>query len=485
MTSDSELLARFAKTNSEDAFAEIVRRHVNLVYSAAFRQVNGDEHWAKDISQTVFTDLARKANSLSRHKNLTGWLYTSAHFAAAKIVRGENRRRDREEKFMREPIFENAPDASRAEALAEAGWEKIRPALDDAMHELKESDREAILFRYFENFSFGEVGAKLGLNENAARMRVERALEKLRAIFAKRGITTATAFASVISANAMQIAPANLAATLTTTSIATAGTGTFTLLKIMTATKIKLAVSAIVVASAATAFVIQQQTQNKLRVQNESLQQQLAQLQSDDENFSNRLANVDDSKKLSDDQFNELLKLRGEVGVLRAQNDELAKLQNENQKLRRDKSILEVEWNNVTNSSQIMRGPYLNRDSWSDIGTAEPLDALKSLLWALKENKEDRIDELVATNALNLNLILSKGFWDKVKGMHIVLINNSSNGNGQQRAIIDTIVERTEPNSSDVDTQSPAAQDYLTTRQTIRRWFLNQIDGQWQITGME
>jgi RNA polymerase sigma factor (sigma-70 family) len=329
MTSDSELLARFAKTNSEDAFAEIVRRHVNLVYSAAFRQVNGDEHWAKDISQTVFTDLARKANSLSRHKNLTGWLYTSAHFAAAKIVRGENRRRDREEKFMREPIFENAPDASRAEALAEAGWEKIRPALDDAMHELKESDREAILFRYFENFSFGEVGAKLGLNENAARMRVERALEKLRAIFAKRGITTATAFASVISANAMQIAPANLAATLTTTSIATAGTGTFTLLKIMTATKIKLAVSAIVVASAATAFVIQQQTQNKLRDENGLLQQQVSQLQSDNENFSNRLANVGDSKKLSDEQFNELLKLRGEVGMLQQQTVESKKAQEE------------------------------------------------------------------------------------------------------------------------------------------------------------
>ena len=108
------------------------------------------------------------------------------------------------------------------------------------MHELKETDREAILLRYFENRQFAEVGAKLGLNENAARMRVERALEKLRAIFAKRGITTAAALASVISANAVQMAPASLAATLATTSIAAAGTGTtFTLLKIMTATHIQ------------------------------------------------------------------------------------------------------------------------------------------------------------------------------------------------------------------------------------------------------
>src|SRR5271154_5614426 len=115
MTPDSELLRQFATTNSEDAFAELVKRHVNLVYSAALRQVNGDEHSAKDVAQTVFADLARKASSLSRREILTGWLYTSAHFAAAKIVRGENRRRDREEKFMREPTSETAPYASRAE----------------------------------------------------------------------------------------------------------------------------------------------------------------------------------------------------------------------------------------------------------------------------------------------------------------------------------------------------------------------------------
>jgi RNA polymerase sigma factor (sigma-70 family) len=236
MTPDAELLRHYAATNSEAAFAELVKRHVNLVYSAALRQVNGDAHLAQDIAQTVFTDLARKANSLLRREVLTGWLYTSAHFAAAKIVRTENRRRDREEKFMREPIHETAP---------EADWEKLRPMLDAVMHELKAADREAILLRYFENRQFAEVGAKLGLNENAARMRVERALEKLRDILTRRGIATATALASVISANAIQIAPANLAATLTTASIATAGTGTFTLLKIMTMTKLKLGISAL------------------------------------------------------------------------------------------------------------------------------------------------------------------------------------------------------------------------------------------------
>jgi len=324
MTPDNQLLHDYARANSEAAFAELVKRHVNLVYSAALRQVNGDEHLAKDVAQTVFTDLARKANSLSRHQNLTGWFYTSAHFAAAKMIRGENRRRDREEKFMREPLSENP---------SENDWEKIRPALDGAMHELKESDRDAILLRYFENRQFAEVGAKLGLNENAARMRVERALEKLRAIFAKRGITTASAFASVISANAVQLAPANLAATLTTTSIAAAGTGTFTLLKIMTATKIKLALGAIVVAGAATAFVVQQQTQTKLRSENESLRQQIVQLQTDNESFSNRLVALGEANKLPEKQFNELLKLRGEVGVLRNKIAESERLNERDQNI--------------------------------------------------------------------------------------------------------------------------------------------------------
>ena len=318
MTPDSELLRHFAKTNSEDAFAELVKRHVNLVYSAALRQVGGDAHLAQDVAQTVFTDLARKASSLSRRETLTGWLYTSAHFAAAKIARTENRRRDREEKFMREPIHETAP---------EADWEKLRPMLDEVMHELKETDREAILLRYFENRQFAEVGAKLGLNENAARMRVERALEKLRAIFAKRGITTATALASVISANAVQIAPANLAATLTTASIATAGTGTFTLLKIMTMAKLKLGDQRARRSWRGDGIGGSTSSANQIRDESESLRQQITQLQASNESLSNRLAAAADAKpssaqSLPDGQSNELLKLRGEVGVLQRQANE-------------------------------------------------------------------------------------------------------------------------------------------------------------------
>ena len=205
MTPDCELLRRFAETNSEDAFAELVRRHLNLVYSAALRQVNGDAHLAQDVAQSVFTDLARKAAPLSRRAVLTGWLYTSAYFAAAKVVRTETRRRTREQEAhtMRELLHDPASDVD---------WDQLHSVLDEAMHKLKDGDREAILLRYFEKRPLAEIGAKFGVNENTARMRVERALEKLRAQLIRRGVTTtAAALSTAITVNAIQVAPAGLA----------------------------------------------------------------------------------------------------------------------------------------------------------------------------------------------------------------------------------------------------------------------------------
>lgn len=316
MTPDPELLRQFAQTRSEEAFAELVRRHVNLVYSTALRQVGGDAHLAQDVAQTVFADLARKAGPLSRRGSLSGWLYTSARFAGAKMARTEIRRRDREESFMREPTHE---------PVSEAAWEEIHPVLDDAMHELKEADREAILLRYFENRPYAEIGGKLGLNENAARMRVDRALEMLRTAFTKRGIATTAALASVLSANAIQIAPGGLAATLTAASVgsATAGAGTLALLKFMTATKIQLGITALVVAGAATTLVVQHQEQGKLRAENEALRQQLAQSKTDTETPAPPLQATEHSGSLSDKEVQELLRLRGEVGALRRQTNDL------------------------------------------------------------------------------------------------------------------------------------------------------------------
>ena len=286
MTPDSELLRSYAEKGSEVAFAELVRRYLNLVYSAALRQVNGDAHLAQDVTQTVFADLARKAVALSQRQVLAGWLYTSTHFAAAKAVRTERRRQTHEqESHAMEELLRNPGSGF--------DWETLRPVLDKVMHELKESDRDAILMRYFENRQLADIGERLGLSEDAARKKVDRALEKLRTFLFKRGVTTAAALASVLSTNAVQIAPMGLAATITSASLisAEAGTGTFTLLKVMSMTKLQaLTIGAIVVTGVVTPWALQHQSKVKLRQENDSLRQQTAQLRSDNDSLSNRLA---------------------------------------------------------------------------------------------------------------------------------------------------------------------------------------------------
>jgi RNA polymerase sigma factor (sigma-70 family) len=322
MTSDLDLLRQFARENSQDAFTEIVQRHVNLVYSAALRQVRSPQ-LAEEITQSVFFDFARNAGKLINATGgspvLIAWLYSVTRRTAIDVIRKESRRQ------LREQI---AVEMNNMNATANE-WTQIEPLLDDAMAALDETDRSAILLRYFENKNLREVGESLKISDDAAQKRVSRAVEQLREFFSKQKITIgASGLVVLISANAVQAAPVGLALIIANASLA-AGT-TLTFMKITTAAKLKLAFGAIVVAGAVTAFIIQQQNQNKLRDENESLRQQIAQLQADNSSLSNRIAEIGEAKKLSESQFTELLKLRGEIGVLRRQLDESAQ---ENRKL--------------------------------------------------------------------------------------------------------------------------------------------------------
>lgn len=217
MMEDPELLRRFAEEKSQEAFAELVRRRVDLVYTVALRHVGGDAHLAHDVTQKVFVDLARKAPLLKGRTVLSGWLYRSAQFAASDIVRSERRRRVREQESHARQEIER-PEVSPGD------WEKLRPLLAEAMGELNDSDRDAVALRFFEDRPFAEIGRVLRLTEDAARKRVERALDKLGGTLSRRGVTsTSAALGAALANHVAGAAPAGLATNVTTGALAVAG----------------------------------------------------------------------------------------------------------------------------------------------------------------------------------------------------------------------------------------------------------------------
>ena len=255
--SDISLLQDYCRHASEEAFAELVRRHVNLVYSAAFRHAGIPAH-AEEIAQAVFVILARKAGALRPDTVLEAWLYETTRLTSLSFLRGERRRQFREqEAYMQSTLHESTGDST---------WNHIAPLLDEAMARLGKKDREAVVLRFFKEKNLREVAIALNVTEAAAQSRVHRALEKLRRHFSKRGIVSTTAIiANEISAHSIQTAPAGLAKVISAVAVAkgaTASTSTLTLikgaLKIMAWTKAQTAIAAgvIVLLAAGTAATI-------------------------------------------------------------------------------------------------------------------------------------------------------------------------------------------------------------------------------------
>jgi RNA polymerase sigma factor (sigma-70 family) len=343
---DLNLLARYTRHHAEDAFAELVRRHLGLVYSAALRQVRSPQ-LAEEVTQSAFIDLARSAARLKPDTILTAWLYQVTRRTAIDVVRREASRQ------LREQI---ATEMNAMNATA-ADWTHIEPLLDEAMHALDDTDRAAVLLRYFENKSLREVGATLGTSENAAQKRLGRAVERLREFFAKRGVTVgASGLVVVISANAVQAASVGLVATISTAA-ALAGTTfvtttTATIGKAIAMTTMQKTLIAAALAAAVSTGIYEARQASTLRTQVKALQQQQTPL---NEEIQQLALERDDSAR-------QLVALRNENARLNGATAELLKLRNEGTNLRAAvRALMELKDNPRSDATAVALNSWVAR----------------------------------------------------------------------------------------------------------------------------
>ena len=384
--SDAQLLREYAVQGSEPAFAEIVARHADLVYSAAWRQT-GSPELAREIAQSVFTDLARKARALARSSkpgaSLAGWLYRGTRFATLTRLRGERRRQAHERQFMEHfaPASDTAPD-----------WERVAPVLDEAMAELGDADREAVLLRYFKNQDFHAVGLALGVSDVAAQKRVSRAVERLREFFAQRGVSVgASGLALVISAHAVQTAPIGLPLSLSATALIGGTLTTTATQAIAMTTTQKVLITTVLAAAVGTGLYEAREalharhSATTSQQQLAALDQQLQQLTRERDEATRRLAGTPDEDRVNR-STTELLKLRGEVTRLRGEREEmltrLAAVAKTNSAIAPGRGV-DTNWVNAI--------LVVGREQLIDAGNATPEAAWESRYWARAQGDYDAV----------------------------------------------------------------------------------------------
>lgn len=315
MTEDIELLRAYSEEGRETAFAELVRRHIGLVHATAMRRLGGDTALAEDVTQQVFIDLARKAVALPDSVFLAGWLHRHTCFTTAKVVRKELRRRYREQEAV-----------AMAETNRDELMDRVGPDLDEALEELSDVDRDALILRFFKGESLRVVGAALQIGEDAAQKRVARAIERLQAALAGRGHAIPGLLLTTFLTQIGNIAaPATLAGSITAAALAAAGVGaaaksvtigTFLTTILMTKTKTAL-VSSVLLVGLGTPFLLQHRNLTRLTSANNQLRQELSQSRSDLSTAAQQSTRLDALTRSIESKTTELNALRAEVTWLR------------------------------------------------------------------------------------------------------------------------------------------------------------------------
>lgn len=362
MKSDVQLLRRYVEDAAEDAFAEIVARHTSLVYSVALRKVNSPAV-AADIAQAVFVGLVQSSSKLCRelpeNAALAGWLCRTAANLSLKSLRDESRRQSRERLAMAEfePTSNTGDD-----------WTRLRPVLDDAIGELSDPDAEAVVLRYFENQDLVSVGRALGVSDDTAQKRVSRALDKLRTLLLRRGVATTAALETVLSANAMQAAPPGLAVSIANAAVLS-GT-TLTAVTHIAMTTLQKSMFAAALAALAGAGIYEMREASTLRSKLEQqapLAQQVQALERERDAASQRVAALRKQVDAMSQNNLELVRLRGETGMLRMQTNRLAK------------QLQGIAESSKASSNEPTSFP---RNTWTFAGFDSPEATLQSYMWA-------------------------------------------------------------------------------------------------------
>jgi RNA polymerase sigma factor (sigma-70 family) len=365
---DQALLGAYARRRCEQSFAELVRRHVNLVHSTALRIVR-EAALAEDVTQGVFLALAKHSVRLQRRTSLSGWLYETTRNLSINTVRSEERRRQREcEAATMKELIEDEPRET---------WHQLAPHLDEAMAQLRRGEREVILWRYFEHKTAEQIGVRLGLSPGAAQKRVARATDHLRGIFAKRGATiSAASLAAILPAEAVKAAPAGLAlaaiaaangagASLTTTS---------TIQLIMASTQTKIGIAVLVAASLTTPIVLQHHANQRLKEEAAVLRRRVADTDKLREDAERLRAEAQSSERLRAPEQAELVRLRGELAGLRARETGV-------QAASQSKETAKAG-SKTADAAPSGAGKLMLAKEMKNVGLADPESAYQTLQWA-------------------------------------------------------------------------------------------------------